>query len=364
MKVIKDRDERPKGFGYVEFEELEDLKGALTKSGSVRHTKFSSVFSVCSVRHVEFGRTNCESKRCRAPYVLFLSNVRPPASHNISAKERTGFGGSEDPKFSGEWRRQGPLPDSDSRDSSRRRYDGPPGDAPTPVSETSSDWRSNRPTRAPPPEAEAVARRKTSGFLGSESGGAADREETWTIGSKFKPSEDEGSGRKLGTRSRGDMGPPSSVPPDSPADNDWRSGPRAGLSSRSSTSRESVILPMWNEYLHEGAATSSTPPTPQLARRKLELLPRSGTTSSTPSPLASPKMAQSNPANRPSPFGAAKCVSSLPTQISCADSSIALGLWTLRREKRPSRSALTRSAKPPRSVSASIPCRAAIRVKE
>lgn len=47
----------------------------------------------------------------------------------------------------------------------------------------------------------------------------------------------------------------------------------------------------------------STPPTP--ARRKLELAPRSTSTSTVVSPLSSP-----NPANtsRPNPFGAAKCV--------------------------------------------------------
>ncbi|KAH8981581.1 hypothetical protein EDB86DRAFT_2858288 [Lactarius hatsudake] len=255
VKVIKDRDERPKGFGYVEFEDLDDLKAALTKTGSTLA-----------------GRT------------VRVSVAEPP-------KERSGPGGFDDPKFSGEWRRQGPLPD---RDSSRRRFDGPPADrsaaAPPSVSETSSDWRSNRPARPPPPpESEGASRRKNSSSFASES--AADKEETWTIGSKFKPSEDEGTGRKFGSfRARGDMPPPSG-PPESSADNDWRSAPRAGISSRSSTS-----------------PTSSTPPTPQITRRKLELLPRSGNTSTTPSPLASPKMAQSNPANRPSPFGAARPV--------------------------------------------------------
>lgn len=266
VKVIRDRDERPKGFGYVEFEELEDLKSALAKTGS----------SLA-------GRT------------VRVSVAEPP-------KERAGFGGFEDPKFSGEWRRQGPLPDLGSRDSSRRRYDGPPGDRPSTVSDTSRDWRSNRPSRpAPAPESEAP-RRKNSGFVGTEGGGAADREETWTIGGKFKPSEDDGPGRKFGShRGRGDMGPPSSVPPESPADNDWRSGPRPGISSHSSTS-----------------PSSSTPPTPQLTRRKLELLPRSGNTSTTPSPIASPKMAQSNPVNRPSPFGAAK-----PVDVSAKEKVIA-----------------------------------------
>ncbi|KAH9959676.1 hypothetical protein BC827DRAFT_1261032 [Russula dissimulans] len=265
VKVIRDRDERPKGFGYVEFEELEDLKSALTKTGS----------SLA-------GRT------------VRVSVAEPP-------KERAGFGG-EDPKFSGEWRRQGPLPpDLASRDSSRRRYDGPSTDRQAPpASDTASDWRSNRPSRPPPPsESEATARRKASSFNAPE--GAADKEETWTIGGKFKPSEDDGPGRKFGSiKGRGDMGPPSSVS-DSPADSDWRSGPRAGLSSRSSTS-----------------PTSSNPPTPQLTRRKLELLPRSGNTSTTPSPLASPKMSQSNPASRPNPFGAAK-----PVDVSAKEKAIA-----------------------------------------
>lgn len=35
VKIIKDRDEKPKGFGYVEFETLDGLKDALTRSGGV-----------------------------------------------------------------------------------------------------------------------------------------------------------------------------------------------------------------------------------------------------------------------------------------------------------------------------------------
>jgi translation initiation factor 4B len=165
------------------------------------------------------------------------------------------LGGFDDPKFSGEWRRQGPLPDLGSRDPSRRRHDGPPADRdlpPTSMSDTSSDWRSNRPMRPPPPpEPEAAPRRKASS-LASESAGVANKEETWTIGGKFKPSEDEGPGRKFGSfRGRGDMGPPSSAP-DPPADGDWRSGPRPGLSSRSSTSRESCISTRWGQAFTRG----------------------------------------------------------------------------------------------------------------
>lgn len=53
-------------------------------------------------------------------------------------------------------------------------------------------------------------------------------------------------------------------------------------------------------------ATSSTPPTPQLARRKLELLPRSTAGSAVPSPLSSPNPANPASQSRSNPFGTAK----------------------------------------------------------
>ena len=42
IKIIKDRDEKPKGFGYVEFETLDGLKDALTRSGGVSGGTFLS----------------------------------------------------------------------------------------------------------------------------------------------------------------------------------------------------------------------------------------------------------------------------------------------------------------------------------
>jgi translation initiation factor 4B len=34
IKVIRDRDDKPKGFGYVEFDTLDGLKSGLSKSGT------------------------------------------------------------------------------------------------------------------------------------------------------------------------------------------------------------------------------------------------------------------------------------------------------------------------------------------
>ena len=35
VKIIKSKDEKPKGFGYIEFEDVDGLKDALLKTGSV-----------------------------------------------------------------------------------------------------------------------------------------------------------------------------------------------------------------------------------------------------------------------------------------------------------------------------------------
>lgn len=152
------------------------------------------------------------------------------------AKEKSGFGGGfpeDDSKFSGNWRREGPLPSlGDSQESSRRRFEGHSGERPPPpsgVSDEASDWRSSRPlSKVAEPEA-PPARRKGSGFSITEGqAGAADREEHWTMGSKFKPSAPEESvpakfgsvkGKYESTR-------------DTPDEGDWRAKRAPGGSSR------------------------------------------------------------------------------------------------------------------------------------
>ncbi|KAJ6448931.1 hypothetical protein C8R45DRAFT_1045694 [Mycena sanguinolenta] len=258
VKIIKDREEKPKGFGYIEFEDLDGLKGALAKSGS----NFS-------------GRT------------IRVSVAEPP-------KERPGFSGGgyeDDSKFDNPWRRDGPLPPSaDSRDSSRRRFDGPSDRALPSVSEGPSDWRSSRPPARTTIDTDSSSfRRKGSGFSTPVEPSPADKDEAWAIGSKFKPAappEDAGSSSRFGSmRGRADT---------KEDEGDWRSARPKPVS------RDSV------------SPNSSTPPTPQLSRRKLELLPRSGNASSAPSPLSSPKIGPTPPvsggAPRSSPFGAAKPV--------------------------------------------------------
>jgi len=135
----------------------------------------------------------------------------------FAAKERSGFQSNADDsgRFEGPWRRDGPLPDHPSRggDPTRRRFEGGEKQPPS-VSESISDWRSNRPPRASEPEPQF--KRKPSSFA-SDHQGSADKEEAWV--SRFKPSTDENPSSKFASRSRVD-----SAAKDSPADepSDWR----------------------------------------------------------------------------------------------------------------------------------------------
>lgn len=257
VKIIKDRDEKPKGFGYVEFTELDSLKDALTRTG-----------------------TNLSGRTVR------VSVAEPP-------KERSAFaGGEDDAKFSGSWRREVPPPSSGGpRDSSRRRFEGPVGERmppPPSVSDEASDWRSSRPfTKVPEPDVLPSSRRGSGLSTPEGQPSPADRDEHWSMGSKFRPSlaDEVPSGRFGSLRGKYESFQAKDGGPD---EGDWRGG-RARAQGGTSPS-------------------SSTPPTPQLSRKKLELLPRSSTSSTTPSPLSSPKMSSNPPVPKANPFGAAKPV--------------------------------------------------------
>lgn len=158
------------------------------------------------------------------------ANSKPPVLTYFSAKERSfGHPASEDSaKFDSPWRREGPLPDLPStRDPTRRKFEGA-SERVAGASETVNDWRSSRPARFTEPE---VPKRKGSGFLSGES--SADKEEVWTIGSKFKPSTEEAPGSRFGSlRVKPD------VAPSPTGEGDWRSSARSRPAARSNVSRK------------------------------------------------------------------------------------------------------------------------------
>lgn len=266
MKIIKDRDDKPKGFGYIEFVELDGLKDALARSGEPFQNR--------------------------------------PIRVSVASPQQSKFA-SEDDKFDQPWRRDGPLPPRNDFSRSSRFEDGQGSrfkeDKPPSASETVSDWRSNR---APaPPRFDDGSRPPRRSGLATPTGepSPADSAENWTKGSKFTPSQGDTPPRgKFGSlrSERGDI----SAPP-------YRREP---IKDESASDWRSVMRPTRPESTDKSPSTS-TPPTPQLGRRKLELAPRSasGGNSTTETPLASPKM-------RSNPFGAAK-----PVDVSARENEVA-----------------------------------------
>lgn len=269
VKIIKDRDEKPKGFGYVEFSTLDGLKSGLSLSNSQLA-----------------GRT------------IRVSVADPPKEREgrsaFGDRGGSGFGG---PSTSAadedrQWRREGPLPPRDddrrgghdrgssgfgrsggrfgsdsvgrfSDDGGERGGFGKSREPPPSIAEEISDWRSTMKPTAPPPlsassdrprfgfgggsggggSSEGGMKRRGSGFNTPSRGefespkvGPADMEGEWTRSSKFRPAEHEtdrveGGGRPFGRKFGDRFGEGHDASDDI---GDWRSAPRKGLSSSSS----------------------------------------------------------------------------------------------------------------------------------
>ncbi|CAE6524191.1 unnamed protein product [Rhizoctonia solani] len=308
IKVIRDRDEKPKGFGYVEFETLDGLKNGLDKSG-----------------------TQLNSRTVRV-------SVAEPPKERERGSGFTSFGGD-----STDWRREGPPPASDSRGPRGSRFDDrPPRESVDPSeAEVTSDWRSNQPVRSalpveptrragsgfregPPrsgtelnwerkaqPVADTTANdrpgnfRRGSGFStpagDRESAplGAAETDDAWRRGPPRASIQTEEQPPRRGFGGRGGEGSTSGGPPDA---GDWRSLMRGSAAKQASTDEKSP--------------TNSQPQTPQGGRKQLNLLPRSAGGSNVASPLSSPRMANST-GPKASPFGAAR-----PVDVSNRDREI------------------------------------------
>ncbi|KAJ1307430.1 hypothetical protein OPQ81_001532 [Rhizoctonia solani] len=300
IKVIRDRDEKPKGFGYVEFETLDGLKNALSKSG-----------------------TQLNSRTVR------VSVAEPP-------KERErGSGFTSLAGESSDWRRGAPPPTSDSRGPRGSRFDDRPPREPAEPSEAevASDWRSNQPIRSSVPA--EPPRRAGSGFRDAPP--RSGTELNWER--KATPATDTVATERPGNFRRGSgfstpAGDRESAPLSAAETDDvWRRGPprasiqteeppprRGGFGGRGGEGSASGGLTDagdWRSQMRsstgrqastdEKSPTNSQPQTPQGGRKQLNLLPRSAGGSNVASPLSSPRMANST-APKANPFGAARPV--------------------------------------------------------
>ncbi|KAJ9114745.1 hypothetical protein QFC22_005621 [Naganishia vaughanmartiniae] len=334
IKVIRDHEGKPKGFGYVQFGTLDGLKEALGRSGE----SFQGRPVRISV---------AEPRKPSPP--LYKSYQADPFSHATAKQSGTGGGFSDEPSAADtatQWRRAGPLPTrGGGQQQSSNRYEssasgggfgssaaapgadvdwgaargtrfvarpdngpsgqfgggaggfnrGPPrefGSGREPregqsmglnsLDDVPADWRSSRPARAQaPPMAEgrdsfrgAAGAPMRGGFAEREVGlsGEAATEESWSRGSKFKASEAPFQRPGAGSRRE------SAGRPEVEEKADWRSGKKST----------------------EGTPSASAEPSPKPARKQLSLLPRTNPTS--PATEEHPTSAKS------SPFGAARAV--------------------------------------------------------
>ncbi|QRV74740.1 RNA recognition motif protein [Ceratobasidium sp. AG-Ba] len=302
VKVIRDRDEKPKGFGYVEFETLDGLKNGLDKSGSLLKSR--------TVR---------------------VSVAEPPKER----ESRSGFGSFGDDAAN--WRREGPPP---TVGGGRSRFDDrPPREPVEPsVADTVSDWRSNRPARPTPPPEEPSRR---SGFRDAppraemtwerkgtlvEHAAQADRPSNFRRGSGFNTPSGDRESAPLSAAETDEVwtrGPPRQTDEQQPPRRGafggrGGDGPQLGTSGlpESGDWRSQMKSPVVRQGSTDKSPTSSQPTTPQGNRKRLELLPRSQTGSNVASPLSSPRM-NAAPAAKANPFGAAK-----PIDVSAKDREV------------------------------------------
>lgn len=331
VKIIKDHEGKHKGFGYVEFKDVEGLKDALSRSG----------------QHLG-GRD------------IRVNVAEPPKERGFGGSGGAGGFGPSMADESNQWRRSGPLPARESepvRGMSSNRYDNPLSsssgggdplgerdwgaargskftasaaapalsgrdrdfggprafggpDAPMPpkdISEMPNDWRSTRPARpvesnTPSPSLghreprEAGPPRSSSGFIERENvlTGAAATEETWSRGAKFSPAPTPApAADRPDAPARASSKDTAPIRPELEEKSDWRSSRKPSIAAESSPS-------------------NSVTPSPQPTRRALNLAPRSASASATPESATSPTTSSATTAaaasTKPSPFGAARAV--------------------------------------------------------
>ncbi|CED84059.1 FOG: RRM domain [Phaffia rhodozyma] len=285
IKIISDFEGKPKGFGYVEFGTLDDLKQAMARTGE-------------SVG----GRT------------VRISVAEPPKNGVRSSQ----FGGAADEKSS--WRREGPLPAlENTRRPNNNRFDSGP------AADDDRDWSSARGSKFVP-SSDTGSRFGGPDRREGVNPGAAEAASQWRTGKPLAGSAPGGfGGRDAPPHQRT---PRADVPPSAAdAEDQWTrgknfvasplahaperqfsSGPRAGVSPVVETSdwRSSTRKPAFDRSPNSSNNASPVP----LARKPMTLLPRSGSTVSSAGPSSPDGSVPSSPkaSSKASPFGAARAI--------------------------------------------------------
>ncbi|CAO1634727.1 unnamed protein product [Parajaminaea phylloscopi] len=321
VRIVADRDGKPKGFGYIEFEQLDGLKEALDRSGG----------NVAG-RSIRVGVAEPPKSSDRGG---FPPSVAEEASQwrragPLPPAPDSGFGGAPRPGM-GRERSSGfgaPRADGPSgfdtmdvsaggRSGFGSRFqatpaarDGPPlarGPRAAPAEplepskgETASDWRTGKPVEAPP--------RRAGGFgSGYEAAGASSSRGPRPVDAATDVDEKYSSQERMGFGSKF-----SPTPPESPAmtsrgprgANERRTGPvapaPAGPSDSADTWRSARATPASGSPSSEARS-----PAAPAERKKLDLKPR---TAASATDGAGAGASASTSSNKASPFGTARPV--------------------------------------------------------
>lgn len=316
IRIVNDRDGKPKGFCYVEFQELDGLKEALVRTGG------NLAGRNCRVNVAEPPKQGSggfppsaadETSQWRRAGPLPPSE---PASRPGMGRERSGFGAPRgdgpsgfDQMEVGAGGRQGfgsrftasPAAPTGPGGFGAAR-DGPSSRGPRPQAEpleptrgeVASDWRTGKPVEGAP------ARRP--GFGADPSSSNAMRSPSMRGGSATDVDEKYASQERMGFGSKHQP-----TPPESPAMTPR--GPRGSFERRTS----GAVAPApagpgdnadtWRSARAAPSPATPSPMSPPAERRKLDLKPRSAADSSSAAATTS-----SSTSSKASPFGSAKPV--------------------------------------------------------
>ncbi|CAO1625478.1 unnamed protein product [Sympodiomycopsis kandeliae] len=342
VRIVTDRDGRPKGFGYVEFETLDALKDALAKSGASLAGRPVRVGVAEPPKSTSdrpgFGPSVAEeaSQWRRAGPLPPSANDGPSSRPGMGGRERSsqrGFAGPEgsaggpsgfDNMEVGAGGRSGfgtkyqasPAGAGAGRDGLSPR--GPPREPREPLEpskgEVASDWRTGKPmeARTSRPGGFRSGSARFGGEGQQEEGGAASgsrntsatdvdekysSQERMGFGSKHVPTPESPSGQRGGRGSFERRG--SGTGAGAGASSAAAAGGDSAENWRSARGNKGATSPL------SGHAQAAGAPAPAMERKKLDLKPRS--TSSSDKPAGS--TSESSPSSsKASPFGNARPV--------------------------------------------------------
>ncbi|CAO1622581.1 unnamed protein product [Jaminaea pallidilutea] len=333
IRIVSDREGKPRGFGYIEFEELDGLKEALVRNGGNLSGRGVRVGVAEPPKSTGGGFPSSAAEEASQ---WRRAGPLPPSAGGGAGMDRPGMGRERTGGFGGP-RSDGPsgfdqmevsgsgrsgfgskfAPSAaPSRDGPGGFRGGPPRGSPSePVEpsrgEVASDWRTGKPTETAPPQS-----RRPGFFAGGagqegQAGGSA-RAPSFRGSSATEVDEKYASQERMGFGSKFTATPPDT--PRGPRDNVQRKPSGFGASTSGAVSppppSAGETAGNWRSAraLAPAASTEAKSPPAPAERKKLDLKPRSAVTEATNTDGVESASNSAAATSKASPFGNARPV--------------------------------------------------------